>query len=238
MEADLAAARTLRSTCSGPAWDPSSAAGCPATTRTGMSGEARKNYAVTFPGISDGPLMAGVTVGARVPAMGVTWSGAHHDGSPLEEDSCCRIRCDGDRRLLLPIPTSRGFNTLSSRIRPLASVTSSAYDDVRGDAAAPPCISASRRRRPGTPIRRTSGAVAGRPRAVGDSPVVFVMPFLVQCRVLVDHFFTRSPPGSPGFGPAGTEPRIRACRAERRLRADTDRWSWPGSCLQRLPDPP
>ena len=25
-------------------------AGCPATTRTGMSGKARKNYAVTFPG--------------------------------------------------------------------------------------------------------------------------------------------------------------------------------------------
>ena len=65
----------------------------------------------------------------------------------------------------------------------MASAASSAYGDVRGDAAAPRCISASRRRRPGTPIRRTSGAVADRPRAVGDSPVAFVTPFLVQCRV-------------------------------------------------------
>lgn len=48
---------------------------------------------------------------------------------------------------------------------------------------------------------------------------------------------TRSPPVSPGIGLAGTELRARACRAGRRLRADTDGWSWPGSCLQRLPGP-
>ena len=90
--------------------------------------------------------------------------GAYRDGSPMAEDSCRRIRCDGDRRLLLPIPTSREFSTLNSRRQPSASAASSAYGDVRGDAAALPCISASRRR-PGTPIRRTSGAVAGRPRA-------------------------------------------------------------------------
>ena len=111
MEAELAAARRLRSTCSSPAWDPSSAPGWPATTRTGMSGKARKNYAVTFPGISDGPLRACVTAGARMPAMGVYWSGAHRDGSPMTEDSCRRIGCDGDRRLLLPIPASREFST-------------------------------------------------------------------------------------------------------------------------------
>ena len=164
--------------------------------------------------------------------------GAHRDGSPMAEDSCCRIRCDGDRRLLLPIPASREFSTLNSRRQPSASVASSAYGDVRGDAAAPRCISASRRRRPGTPIRRPSGAVASRSRALGDSPVAFVTPFLVQCRISADNFSTRSPPVSPGFGPAGTEPRVRACRAERRLRADTDGWSRPGSCLQRLPGSP
>ena len=103
----------------------------------------------------------------------------------------------------------------------------------------PRCISASPRRRgSGTRIRRTSGAVEGRPRALGDSPVPFVTPFLVKCRVFVDHFFTRSPPVSPGIGLAGTEPRARACRVERKLRADTDGWSWPGSCLQRWPGPP
>ena len=126
---------------------------------------------------------------------------SHRDGSPMAEDSCCLIRCDGDRRLLLPIPTSREFSTLNSRRQPSASPASSAYGDVRRDASAARCISASRRLRPRTPSRRTSGAVADRPRA-------------------------------------GTEPRVRACRARRRLRADTDGWSWPGSCLQRLPGPP
>jgi len=109
--------------------------------------------------------------------------GAHRDGSPMAEDSSCRTRCDGARRLLLPIPASREFSTLNSRRQPSASAASSAYGDVRGDAAALLCFSASWRRRPSTPIRRPSGAVAGRPRAAGDSPVAFVTPFLVQCRV-------------------------------------------------------
>jgi hypothetical protein len=169
-----------------------------------------------------------------------TSSGAHVDGSPLAEDSCCRIRCEGDSRLLLPILTNRGFSTLNSRRQPWPQLRRRPTV-MSGEMQPPrrtPCISASRRGRPDTPIRHASGAVVGRPRTVGDDPVPFVTPFLVQCRALVDDFLTRSPSVSPGFGPAGTEPRERACRAELRLRADADGWSRPGCCPQRLPGLP
>lgn len=66
---------------------------------------------------------------------------------------------------------------------------------------------------------RTSNA-----RAAGISDLI----------VLVDDLFTGPLSVSPGSGPAGTEPRVRACRAEPGLRPDTD-MSRPGCCLQRLP---
>jgi hypothetical protein len=212
------------------------------------TGRSRRSLSIADTGRSSGlrrrigPSMCNRGCPGAIDGCDLTWSGAHRDGSPLAEDSCCRIRCDRDRRLLPlpPIPTSRGFSALNPRRQPWPQLRRRPTV-MTGEMQPPrstPCISASRRRRPGTPIRRTSGAVAGRPRAVGDSPVPFVTPFLVQRRVLVDHFFTRSPPVSPGIGPAGTEPRVRACRAERRLRADTDGWSRPGSCLPRWPGPP
>jgi hypothetical protein len=78
-----------------------------------------QNCAPAFPEMSDGPLMTCVTVGAGA-IDGVTQLGRVRivTDHPWRRIPAPGYRCDSDRRLLPPIPTSRGFGTLNSRRQP------------------------------------------------------------------------------------------------------------------------
>jgi hypothetical protein len=103
----------------------------------------------------------------------------------------------------------------SARTLSLSAPTGSLGVPHRGRRA---CLQRSQR------IYRFQASQTSNARAAGISDII----------VLMDDLFTGPLSVSPGSGPAGTDPQVRACRAERSLRPDTD-MSRPGCCLQRLP---